>query len=102
MSMFESEKSILEFWAKGIDKHSDSELDSDPNYYRVDESISICYPCNDRPRAWLSKKKDVGILRWCNFGIVIVTPDTEKEPVTISSLERVFGRILSRGSGVKS
>ena len=95
MSMFESERSILEILAKGIDKHSDSELDSDPNYYRVDESISICPLCKARPRAWLSKEKDVGILRCCSFGTVIVTPDTEKEPVTISSLERAFGHILS-------
>lgn len=87
---------LLEIWARGVDKHSDNELDSDHDYRRIDNELPVCPICHNHPRAWLSEKKDVGILRCCNFGTVVLSSDVKEEPVNIFSLVRAWGCGISR------
>ena len=86
---------LLEIWARCVDSHSDDELDADPDYQRIDNEFPVCPICHTHPRAWLSEKKDVGILRCCNFGTVVCSADVEKSPVNHFSLEQVWLNGLS-------
>lgn len=79
----------LEIWARGVDRHSDKELDEDSDYRRVDEFMPLCHECHKHPRAWVSIKGDVGVVRCCNFGMVVVS-DVGAEPVTESTLAMRF------------
>lgn len=90
------DKKILEVWARGVDSHTDNELDADADYRRIDTSLALCPICHNHPRAWLSEKNDVGVLRCCNFGCVIVSGDLENDPVTQFSIEQVWHREIAR------
>ena len=87
---------LLETWARGVDRHSDKELDSDSEYSRIDNELPVCPICHNHPRAWLSKKKDVGMLRCWNFGTVVLSSDVKDEPVNIFSLVRAWWSGISR------
>lgn len=91
------DRRIMEIWARGVDRYSDDDLDADHDYRRIDNDLPVCPVCNNYPRAWLSTKKDVGILRCCDFGTVVLSSDVNEDPVTKYSLEREWGKYLSRG-----
>ena len=89
---------LLEIWARGVDRHPDKELDEDSDYRRVDEFMPLCPRCRKHPRAWVSIKGDVGVVRCCNFGMVVLS-DIGGEPVSERTLAmRLTGQMMMEGS----
>jgi hypothetical protein len=91
---------LLEIWARGVDRHPCKELDEDSDYRRVDESMPLCPRCHKHPRAWVSIKGDVGVVRCCGFGMVTVS-GISGEPVSENTLVMCFTRQMMMEGGAR-
>ena len=90
---------MLEIWARGVDKRPLESFEKDPKFEKVDTSgLRVCPYCGKQPIAYISKKKDVGIIRCCIFSAACVSeyPDAypDAEPVKVSDLWRQWGKYI--------
>ena len=89
-------RSWMENWARGVDRHSDKELDADHDYIRVDGKMPRCPRCNNRPQAWLDRHHRCGIVRCCASSCTVVTADENLEPVSSDSLRIAWIRTFPK------
>ena len=88
----------LEIWARGVDKRPLESFEKDPEFEKVDTSeLRVCPHCGKQPVAYISKKKDVGVIRCCIFSSSCVSDYPEVDPITIYTLRLQWGKyIVSR------